>query len=164
LELQAKRALARLLEAHADMRAAKSLVRILQSRSLFHSQQCAEKALKACLSKAFIGDIKFHTVAKLLREKVIPTLPVDLQNAFAEIDNDAFWVEQRWIDTRYEEMGAEGKILTPIFRFNAVDAQRGIETAAKVLQWATLAVNAQFGLKLPKSYLKLKKLAESEFG
>ena len=81
-----------------------------------------------------------------------------------EIDKDAFWVEQRWIDTRYEEIGAEGKILTPIFRFTAIDAERGIETAHKVLQWATAVVNAQFGLKLPKSYAKIKKLAESEFG
>lgn len=163
LELQAKRALARLLEAHADLRAAKSLVKNLQSRSLFHSQQCTEKALKACLSKDFIGDIKLHTVAKLLREKVIPTLPTLLQNAFVEIDKDAFWVEQRWIDTRYEEIGAEGKILVPIFRFSPADAKKGIEIATKVLSWSTAAVNAQFGLKLPSTYIKMKRLAESEF-
>ncbi len=162
LELQAKRALARLLEAHADLRAAKSLVKTLQSRSLFHSQQCAEKALKACLSKDFVGDIKLHTVAKLLKEKVIPALPKLLQDAFVEIDNDAFWVEQRWIDTRYEEVGAEGKILVPMFRFSSADAKKGIEIAAKVLQWATAVVNAQFGLKLPESYIKMKRLAKSE--
>lgn len=163
LEPQAKRALARLLEAQADLQSARSLARTVQSRSLFHSQQCAEKALKACLSKVMVGEIKVHAVVKVLREKVLPHLSLPLQSEFSQLEEETFWLERRWIDTRYEEIGAEGEIITPVFRFQAADSRKGIEIAAKTLSWARRTVNYLFTLQLPKRYSKLKELAQKEF-
>lgn len=162
MELQAKRALARLLEAHEDLKVAKLLSRKAQSRSLFHSQQGVEKALKACLGKVIIGDIKLHPVIKLINEKIIPTLPPQLQEQFKMLEDDAFLVERRWIDTRYEEIGAEGKILTPVFRFGKTDARSGIKSAEVIIFWATKTVNELFMLQLPESYQKIRKIAEKE--
>ncbi len=162
LELQVKRALARLLEAHEDLKAAKLLLRKVESRSLFHSQQAVEKSLKACLSKVIIGDIKLHPVIKLLKEKVLPSLPEPLQEQFTKLEDDAFWVERRWIDTRYEEIGANGKILTPLFRFGKTDARSGINAAEGMVFWATDSINELFSRQLPKSYRKLRKIVEKE--
>ncbi|MBI2668475.1 HEPN domain-containing protein [Candidatus Woesearchaeota archaeon] len=160
MELQAKRALARLLEACADLQAARALAGKLQSRSLFHSQQCVEKSLKACLSKVIIGEIKIHTVVKLLHEKILPLLSEPLRKEFGKIEEQAFWVERRWIDTRYEEVSPDGKITIPVLKFQDADARRGIEIAHNTLTWATNCVNELFALRLPKRYSTLKKLAE----
>ncbi len=162
MELQVKRALARLMEAHEDLKAAKLLLRKVESRSLFHSQQSVEKALKACLSKVIIGDIKLHPVIKLLKERILPDLSGPLQEKFTKLEDDAFWVERRWIDTRYEEVGAKGEILTPLFRFGKTDARSGINSAEEMLSWATDAVNELFSQQLPQSYRKLRKMAEKE--
>lgn len=162
MELQVKRALARLLEAHEDFKAAKLLRKKAESRSLFHSQQCVEKALKACLSKVIIGDIKLHPVIKLLKEKVLPALSGPLQEQFTKLEDDAFWVERRWIDTRYEEVGAKGEILTPVLRFGKTDARSGLAAAEGIILWATDTVNELFSQQLPKSYRKLRKVAEKE--
>lgn len=42
MEQELRRALARLLEAHVDLTCAKLLCGKVESRSLFHSQQCVE--------------------------------------------------------------------------------------------------------------------------
>lgn len=162
MELQAKRALARLVEAYADLKAARTLVKSLESRSLFHSQQCVEKALKACLSKVVVGEIMIHPVVKLLHLKILPTLDARLQEHFLEIEKEAFWVERRWIDTRYEEVGVKGEIIIPLLKFQPADAIRGVEIASKTLSWSTDCVNKTFGMKFPKSYLKLRELARKE--
>jgi len=63
MDIKAKRALIRLFEAYVDLNSAKSLLaEEIESRSLFHSQQCVEKTLKACLAKVMVG-IYCHTLS-----------------------------------------------------------------------------------------------------
>lgn len=162
MEQQAKRALARILEAYVDVETAQLLVQKVESRSLFHSQQCVEKSFKACLSKVLLGEIKTHPVSKLLKEKIFPLLSDGLKARFETECDKAFWIERRWIDTRYEEVGPQGHVITPLLRFKNKDAQEGIKIARKVLFWSIDAVNELFNVDLPKDYEKLKNMAEKE--
>ena len=160
MELQAKRALARLVEAAEDLKTAKILVDKLQSRSLFHSQQCVEKALKGCLSKVLVGEITSHTVVKLIEEKLFPLLPETLKQEFKELRNDAFWTERRWIDTRYEELKPGEKIELPVFKFTTTDARKGIQAAEKTINWAIKCIQLLFEIELSKNYTGLKELGQ----
>ncbi|PIN74234.1 hypothetical protein COV20_01305 [Candidatus Woesearchaeota archaeon CG10_big_fil_rev_8_21_14_0_10_45_16] len=160
MDLQAKRALARLIEAAEDLKTAKLLSGKLQSRSLFHSQQCVEKAFKAVLSKVIIGEIKSHTVIKLIELKSLPVLSKELQKEFVALKEDAFWAERRWIDTRYEELKPGEKIEVPTYKFTATDAKRGIKAAEKTLSWSIRCVHALFGVDVPEDYKILKNFAK----
>lgn len=162
MELQAKRALARIFEAYGDLEAAKLLCKSVRSRSLFHSQQCIEKCLKACLSKVIIGEIRLHQVVKVLKEKLFSNLSDSLQKSFNEIEEEAFWVERRWMDTRYEEISSSGKIIVPTLKFKQTDAVKGVQVAERTLDWAIDCVNEVFSLSLPNNYLKLRKIIEKE--
>ncbi|MBU0459465.1 MAG: HEPN domain-containing protein [Nanoarchaeota archaeon] len=160
MELQVKRALARLIEAFEDFETAKLLAGKIESRSLFHSQQCVEKSLKAGLSKILVGEITKHTLVKIAEENLYPLLSEELKNSFNEIKEEAFWTERRWIDTRYEELAPGGKINVPIFKFKASDARKGVEVAGKTLFWAIACVEFLFDVNLPTDYKKLKNLAK----
>ena len=164
MELQAKRALARLVEASTDYKTARLIARTVQSRSLFHAQQCIEKSLKACLSKVLIGEIKVHEVVKLLKQKILPLVSQKLQQQFLEIEKEAFWIEKRWIDSRKEEVGENGEILLPTLRFQKLDAKECLFAAQKTFRWSHSAVTELFGVRLPKSHSQLLQLAEKELG
>lgn len=160
LELQAKSALARLIEAAEDLKTAKLLSGKLQSRSLFHAQQCVEKSLKAVLSKVIIGEIRSHTVVKLAELKSVPVLPLELQKEFKTLQDDAFWTERRWIDTRYEELKSGEKIEVPTYRFTTTDAKKGITSAEKTLSWSIKCVQVLFDINIPPDYNRLKSFAK----
>ena len=149
-----------MVEAAEDLKTAKLLAGRLQSRSLFHSQQCVEKALKACLSKVMVGEIMTHTVVKLIEEKLFPLLPEELQKDFKGLRDNAFWTERRWIDTRYEELKPGEKIEVPVFKFTAIDARKGVQAAEKTISWAIKCIQLLFEIPLPKEYKKLKKLGQ----
>ena len=97
-----------------------------------------------------------------MKEKLFPSLPNNLQNSFIEIEEEAFWVERRWMDTRYEEISPKGKVIVPTLKFKPADAEKGVKVAEKILEWAVDCVNELFSLHLPKNYQKLKKIAENE--
>ncbi|MBU4246624.1 HEPN domain-containing protein [archaeon] len=155
--IKLKRAPARLLEAHVDFESAKALSKSgIDSRSLYHSQQCAEKALKACLSKTNVGEIKSHTVVQYFQSEIMPLLTGELKEKFKDLHN-LIWVEERWMDTRYEEFRA-GKIKVPSMQFSADDAETGIKTAEKALLDCTNVVEFLFKKEIPKNTEGLKTL------
>ncbi len=161
MDIKTKRALVRLFEAYVDLNSAKALLeKKIESRSLSHSQQCVEKALKACLAKVIVGDILSHTVAQYFEEKILPDLSEELKERFKDL-HDIIWVEERWIDTRYEEFEAK-RVKVPSLRFGSDDAKKGVKIAERVLFDCIDVVNHLFGQDFPKDFEKLKKLVKEE--
>ncbi|GAI82541.1 unnamed protein product, partial [marine sediment metagenome] len=155
------RALARVLEGYTDLVYAKiGHKEGIESRSLYHTQQCVEKSLKACMSKINAGEIMSHTVLKLFQERVMEKIPIELQEKFGDLE-DIIWVEERWVDTRYNEFNGE-TILLPTLRFSPEDAETGIKVAEQVLMASIDCVNFLFDVNLPKDYEKLKEVVKQE--
>lgn len=94
MERRLRRALARLLEAYADLESATLLRSNVESRSLFHSQQCVEKALKACLSIKYTGDIRVHEVVHIFEKEGLPEADESTEKGFLEILTEIKWVEK----------------------------------------------------------------------
>lgn len=154
------RALARLLEAHTDLESAKVLMDCkIYSRSLYHSQQCVEKSLKACLTIITVGEIKTHTVAQYFQKELMAILPDEIKCKF-ENRHEILWIEERWVDTRYEEFH-KGKIRLPSTQFSAEDAERGVKTAEKLLADCTDVVAFLFKKEIPNDFEALRKLLDN---
>ena len=161
MDIKAKRALIRLFEAYVDLNSAKSLLaEEIESRSLFHSQQCVEKTLKACLAKVMVGDILSHTVVEYFEKRILSDLPEELKERFNNL-SDIIWVEERWIDTRYEEFEKD-EIKIPSLRFSPKDAKLGVKIAEKVFFDGIDVVNYLFGENIPKDFKELREIVEKE--
>ena len=161
MDIDAKRALARIFEAWVDLKAAETLLEEgIESRALFHAQQCVEKSMKACLSKVIIGELRSHKVVPYFKEKILPKLPTEIKEKFEKLD-DIIWVEERWIDTRYEEIRGK-KIKIPSLSFGFEDARKGVEVARKVILDCIDIVNYIFKLNVPKDYKKIKDMIGKE--
>ena len=159
MEQRLKRALARLIEAYIDLRTAKLLSKKVESRSLFHSQQSVEKALKACLSIRYSGDIKVHEVMNIFREEILPHADESIEQGFSEILAKIKWIEKRWIDTRYEiEKGDEIKIPSMIFKTE--DALEGLIIAERVIELSRKFLEGYFNIKIPKRPKKLMEMVK----
>lgn len=154
------RALARLLESYTDLNSAKSLLQDkIESRSLYHSQQCVEKALKACISVKYLGEIKTHLVVNIFKREIYPLMQKNLQAQFDKLTDKVLWIEERWVNTRYEEYDVErGRIKIPTLIFGVEDAKEGIRVAEKILTLTIEFLSAYFQLKIPTRYEELKKL------
>ncbi len=161
MEQRLKRALARLLEAHVDLKSAQLLRGKVESRSLFHSQQCVEKALKACLSTKYVGDIMVHEVAEVFKKEILSDTDDTIKKRFLEILTKIKWIEKRWIDTRYEvERGA--KIEIPSMIFKTKDAIEGIDIAERTLEFSRKFLEGYFKTRIPESAEELEEMMKNE--
>ncbi len=161
MELRLKRALVRLLEAYVDLKSAKLLSRKVESRSLFHSQQSVEKALKASLCIKYAGDIRVHEVVDVFKRDVLPHAEESIRKGFSDILTKIKWIEKRWIDTRYE-IESGGRIEIPSFVFKTEDALEGIDIAEKTLELSRRFLEFYFKTKIPKKLEKLEEMIRSE--
>ncbi len=161
MERRFERALARLLEAYVDLDSAKLLHKKVESRSLFHSQQCVEKALKACLSIKYTGDIRVHEVGDIFKKDVLPQASEPIKGEFLEILTSIKWLEKRWVDTRYEiEIGR--KIEIPSMVFKKEDATEGLTIAEKTLELSRRFLEDYFEITIPEESEKLKEMIVGE--
>lgn len=121
-----------------------------------------EKALKACLSIKYTGDILVHEVVHIFEKEVLPEADESTEKGFLEILTEIKWVEKRWVDTRYEiEKGKE--IEVPSMVFKTEDAMKGIEIAEKTLELSRKFLESYFEVKIPKKAEELKKMIKSGF-
>jgi HEPN domain-containing protein len=122
-----------------------------------------EKALKACLSIKYTGDIRIHEVVHIFEKEVLPEAAGSIEKGFLEILTEIKWVEKRWTDTRYEiETGKEIRI--PSMVFKTEDAMKGIDIAKKTLELSRKFLESYFEIKIPKKAEKLKEMIKSELG
>lgn len=118
------------------------------------------KGAKSLFGKGNRGDILSHTVTQYFEEKILPDLPEELKKRFKKL-HDIIWVEERWIDTRYEEFDVRG-VKVPSLRFGSDDAKKGVKIAGRVLFDCIDVVNYLFDQDFPKDFEGLKKLVEEE--
>lgn len=120
------------------------------------------KALKACLSIKYTGDIRVHEVVNIFEKEGLPEADEFVEKGFLEILTEIKWVEKRWIDTRHEiERGKE--IEVPSMVFKTEDAMKGIDIAEETLELSRKFLESYFEIKIPKEVEKLKEMLKSEF-
>jgi len=82
--------------AHEDLASAKSVLRDeIYNQVCFHSQQCAEKALKAVIGDADRIPPRTHSIAELFA-----AMPADLKTA---LDENVTSLDDYYIPTRYPD-------------------------------------------------------------
>ena len=108
-----------LVQATKDLKAAEALVTVEPSRSLFHSQQAAEKAAKALLTASNVPFRKMHDILEL-GDQCVRLNPL-LAPVFTEAENlTDYAVVFRYLDAPREP--------------DAQEALGAVETARRLLQ------------------------------
>ncbi len=118
-------------EASRELYAAKLLLENdIFELSVYHSQQCAEKALKAVL--ILLGkEIHEHRISGIFRDEVAIKYDFPYLN---EIVNKAFWLEQHWLSSRYPFKKINGNVVIPYRIYKKEDAQKALEYASFILE------------------------------
>lgn len=118
-----------LKQAEADFKAAKdSLKDGNYEWGCFQSQQCGEKALKACLYEKGYTSIITHSLKELLKECS------KLDASFNMLSNDARNLDMFYIPTRYPD--GLGGDLAPTEFYEKEDAEKCISSAESILKTA----------------------------
>ncbi len=119
-----------MIEAYSDIRSAKLLLDGAEfSRSIYHSQQAVEKAMKACLvlTGAIITDD--HWVSDRFKQ-AFPEMP-DIYNLI----RDSKYLERQAIKSRYPLFtNPEKPIWIPSREYNNYDANDAYKKATKILK------------------------------
>ncbi len=120
--------------ARQDLKSAERLLNVddLANVVLFHSQQCVEKTLKACLEQCEINPPKIHNIQKLYSQ-VIELTGLD---SFMSL-NDIDFLDSVYIDARYPS----GFGILPAGFPSIADAQDGIRIAQKVYDFIVTRIN-----------------------
>lgn len=100
----------------------------------FHSQQAAEKALKAFLVLRELEDVWGHSVAELCERAAV------FDPAFADLERDGAKLDRLYVPTRYPN-GLPGGL--PAKAFDREDADAGIERATAILDAVTEAFGGE---------------------
>lgn len=118
-------------EASRELNAAKILLENgIFELSVYHSQQCAEKALKAVL--ILLGkEIYEHRVSGIFRDEVAIRYEFPSLN---EIVAKAFWLEQHWLSSRYPFKKVNGSVVVPYKTYKEEDAKKAFEYASFILE------------------------------
>ena len=93
----------------------------------FQAQQAGEKALKAVLRVRGRTSILTNSVRRLVHACAAD------DDAFRDLDDDARWLDQHYIPTRYPN-GLDAE--TPSARYEAKDSERCLRTARSILDRA----------------------------
>ena len=99
----------------------------------FQAQQAGEKALKALLYARGRTSIVTHSLRRLVREGV------EADASLAALDDDARWLDQHYIPTRYPN-GLDAET-TPAAYYEAKDSERCLRSARSILE----SVSASLG-------------------
>ena len=92
----------------------------------FQAQQAGEKALKAFLYSGGRTSIVTHSLRRLARESAAADA------AFAALDDDARWLDQHYIPTRYPN-GLDAET-APAAYYEAKDSERCLRSARSILE------------------------------
>jgi HEPN domain-containing protein len=119
-----------MLEAHSDIRSAKLLLDGAEfSRSIYHSQQAIEKALKASLSLTGAIITDDHWVSDRFKQ-AFPEMP-DMHNLI----RDSKYLERQAIKSRYPLFtNPEKPIWIPSCEYNEYDANDAYKKATSILK------------------------------
>ena len=114
-------------EARGDFRSAEVLLEAdIFNASAFHSQQCAEKALKAVLY-GIDEEPWGHSVLGLLQD-VVDRVPVDNEDA---LKSNARILDRHYIASRYPNVWATG---TAASHYNEPIALESIQCASRIIE------------------------------
>jgi HEPN domain-containing protein len=116
-----------------------------------------EKALKACLSTKYVGDIMVHEVVDIFKREILSDADEAVKRGFLEILTKIKWIEKRWIDTRYEIEKGE-KIEIPSMIFKTEDAFEGINIAERTLELSRTFLENHFKIRIPEKAEELEEM------
>ena len=113
-------------QARADLAAAEdSAATGHHEWACFQAQQAGEKALKAVLSARGRTSVLTHSLRRLVHACAAD------DGAFADLDDDARWLDQHYIPTRYPN-GLDAET-TPSAYYEAKDSERCLRSARSIL-------------------------------
>jgi HEPN domain-containing protein len=98
--------------------------------AVYHCQQAAEKMAKAVLSKLGVVEVKEHIVSGLFASRILRhRRDPDLQKAYRAL----LKLEEHLQKARYPMPDPEDKLITPMERYGARDAEDAIARAEFVI-------------------------------
>ena len=122
------------LEAKTDLDAAKVLLeKGIYSRSIKHSQEAAEKIIKAVLSKMGHGTIITHYISEPLVNHILPNANKKWKEKLKNILDKLIWLEDKTGRLRYPRK-IRGKVVTPSKSFKKEDAIEALKYAEEVIE------------------------------
>ena len=115
--------------------------------AVFHSQQCAEKVVKALLEmeEVFVRghDVSDMFTVYILKKEEDEEIREDLYMVLEILD----WFKGTWTLSRYPVM-EKGKVVSPFEQYDKEDAKSAVEKAKFVFEFVSRVLEDRYGLEI----------------
>jgi len=125
------------------------------ANSVFFSQQCVEKAVKALLEMKGYFEREHDLSAPFLNMIIKKEKDEPKKKLLFEILNELDWFKGAWQKTRYPQQ-KDGKIVAPLLLYSREESQKAIKKAQFVFDEISKILNEKYKVRITKEMSKEK--------
>jgi len=135
-------------EAESDLASAKTQIKESRfHKSVFESQQCVEKMMKAALALEGLTQVYDHDPSGLFASEIMTRADDDFLEELREIIRESDWLMDQYPFVRYARLRSQ-RVISPLDRYELTDAEEAVKIAEKAVSTIKNFLIQQYELKI----------------